>query len=164
VTLEPRLHKERVDFSHNYTLIRIKCPECLRTIKGGNHVKVFKNLAGLWRHIKLEHGEISNCKFNTSQIKEVLKHIALAIEWGMIADTTSGTKSAPTGTLSWSASVSGGSFSSGTCTLSATSSSQSSCQVTYTTQSTTGSVTITAKYLGDSTHKNSSGKSALTVT
>ena len=83
MTLEPSLHKQRVDFSHNYTIIRIKCPECFRTIKGKNHVRIYKNLSGLWRHIKLEHGEISNLEFNTNLIRDVLKHIALAIEWGM---------------------------------------------------------------------------------
>lgn len=83
MTLELSLDKQRVDFSHNYTKIRIKCPECIRTIKGQNHVKVYKNLAGLWRHIKLEHGEISNLEFNTNLIKEILKHISLAIKFGM---------------------------------------------------------------------------------
>jgi hypothetical protein len=80
-----------------------------------------------------------------------------------LTDTSGGTKSAPTGTVSWTASVSGGNFNSGTCALVATSSSQSKCSVTYAPLAA-GSLTITAKYLGDSTHKTSSGKSALTVT
>jgi len=84
--LEPSLHKERVDFAHNYTKIRIKCPECVKTIKGGNHVRVYKSLAGLWRHIKLEHGEISNLQFNISVIKEVLKNISRAVEWGILVE------------------------------------------------------------------------------
>ena len=82
-----------------------------------------------------------------------------------VTDTTSsGTKTAPTGTVSWAASLSGGSFSSGTCTLAPISSSQSSCQVTYTAPSTTGIVTITGSYVGDSSHAKSSSKSTLTVT
>lgn len=88
MTLEPSLHKQRGDFSHNYKKIRIKCPECIRIIKGRNHVKAYKNLAGLWRHIKLEHGDISNLEFNTHQIKEILRHIAQAIELGMLSNTS----------------------------------------------------------------------------
>lgn len=87
MTLEPSLHKQRGDFSHNYKKIRIKCPECIRTIKGRNHVKVYKNLAGLWRHIRHEHGEIVNSVFNIKQIREVLTSIAIAIEWGMLSDS-----------------------------------------------------------------------------
>ncbi len=84
--LEPSLHKQCEDFSHNYTPIRIKCPECMRTIKGSNHVKIYKNMPGLWRHIKLEHGEISNLEFNTLLIREVLKNISIAIHLGMISN------------------------------------------------------------------------------
>lgn len=87
MTLEPSLHKQRGDFSHNYKKIRIKCPECIRTIKGRNHVKVYKNLAGIWRHIRHEHGEIVNSVFNTNQIRDVLRSIAIAIEWGMLSDS-----------------------------------------------------------------------------
>lgn len=86
MTLAPSLHKERVDFSHNYAKIRIKCPECIRTVKGSNHVRVYDNIPGLWRHIKQEHGEISNLQLTTDVIKEVLKNIALAIEWRMLPD------------------------------------------------------------------------------
>jgi hypothetical protein len=81
-----------------------------------------------------------------------------------ITDTSSGTKSAPTGTASWKASVTGGTFSSGTCTLAPISSSQSSCQVTYNAPTTAGTVTITGTYGGDSTHAKGSGKATLTVT
>lgn len=86
MTLEPSLHKERVDFSHNYTKIRIKCPECIRTIKGVNHVRVYDNIPGLWRHIRQDHGEISNLQLTTDRIKEVLKNIVLAIEWRILPD------------------------------------------------------------------------------
>jgi len=44
---------------------------------------VFKNLAGLSWHIKTEHREISNLKFNTDEIKEVLENLSKAINWGM---------------------------------------------------------------------------------
>lgn len=90
MTLEPSLDKHRGDFTHNYTKIRLKCPECVRIIKGGNHVKVHKNLAGLWRHIKTIHGNISNSKFNTEMIKEVLMYIAKALEWGILPDAIKG--------------------------------------------------------------------------
>src|SRR3989454_1983031 len=80
-----------------------------------------------------------------------------------VSDTSSGTKTAPTGTVAWSDGGAGGSFSNGgTCTLS-TGSSQSQCNVTYTASSTAGSVIITGRYSGDSAHTASSGASALTV-
>ncbi len=81
-----------------------------------------------------------------------------------VADASAGSPSFPSGTVTWSASVSGGSFSSTTCTLVAISSTQSQCTVTYTAPTTAGTVIITAKYNGDSTHKTSSGTSQLTVT
>jgi hypothetical protein len=80
-----------------------------------------------------------------------------------ITDTSTGTKSAPTGTVSWKASVLGGHFSSVMCTLAPISSSQSTCSATYIAPSAAGPVTISAKYVGDSTHSTSSGTSALTV-
>jgi YVTN family beta-propeller protein len=81
-----------------------------------------------------------------------------------VTDTTSsGTPSAPSGTVSWTATLSGGSFSSISCTLAPISSSQSQCSVTYTAPLKAGSDTITGSYGGDSTHDKSSGKSPLTV-
>ena len=81
-----------------------------------------------------------------------------------VSDTTSsGTKIAPTGSVSWKANVLGGSFSSGTCTLTAISSSQSSCQIKYTAPTVAVTVTITGTYSGDSTHTNSDGKAKLAV-
>jgi hypothetical protein len=65
--------------------------------------------------------------------------------------------------VTWTASVSGGKLSSTTCTLTAISSTQSQCSVTYTAPSKTGTVTITATYNGDSSHNTSSGTSKLTV-
>jgi len=81
-----------------------------------------------------------------------------------VTDKSLGTPGAPKGTVTWTASVSGGSFTSTTCTLSAISSTQSQCSVTYTAPSKAGAVTITAKYGGDSAHLTSSGTSKLTVT
>ena len=79
------LDKHR-DFAHNYTRIRLRCPECVRTTKGKNHVKLFRNLAGLWWHFKNEHGIITNSLFSTESLKEVLRNIAKALELGMFAD------------------------------------------------------------------------------
>jgi len=72
------------DFSHNYHLIRIKCPECVRTIKGKNHIRIHKSLSSFWWHFKTEHSEISNSQFNTDQIIEILKKISKAIHFGML--------------------------------------------------------------------------------
>src|SRR3989442_1026887 len=81
-----------------------------------------------------------------------------------IVDTSSGTKSIPTGTVSWSDGGAGGNFSSNSCTLVqySTSTSTSVCGVSYTTPNG-GPVTITGSYSGDSIHKASSGKLTLTV-
>ncbi len=81
-----------------------------------------------------------------------------------VTDKSAGTSKAPTGTVTWTASSAGGSFTSATCTLTAISATQSQCSVTYTTPSTAGVVTITAKYGGDPSHVLSSGTSKLTVT
>ena len=83
MTLDPSLDKQCVDFAHNYTKIRVRCPECYRTIKGKNHVRVFKNLAGLWWHFKTEHGQVSNSEFRTDDVKDVLENITKAQWWGM---------------------------------------------------------------------------------
>ena len=83
-----------------------------------------------------------------------------------IVDTSSGTKSIPTGTVSWSDGGAGGSFNATSCTLVqyGTSTSKSICAIIYTPPANTGTVTITGTYSGDSTHKTSSGTSTLTVT
>jgi len=73
------------DFAHNYIRILIKCPECVRIIKGMNHVKNQKNSAGLWRHIKTEHRTISNTQFNMAEIIEILKAISKALNLGLSA-------------------------------------------------------------------------------
>src|SRR2546428_157285 len=81
-----------------------------------------------------------------------------------VLDSSSGTKSIPTGTVSWSDGGAGGTFTSTACTLAqfGTSTSTSICAVTY-TPANTGSATITGTYSGDSSHQISSGTSALTV-
>jgi trimeric autotransporter adhesin len=82
-----------------------------------------------------------------------------------VADTSPGTKTAPTGTISWSDGGAGGTFSpSPSCTLAPVPSTtgKSACTVSY-TPSVTGSITMTATYSGDSTHNGSSGTSTLTV-
>ena len=81
-----------------------------------------------------------------------------------VTDTSLGTKSAPTGKISWSASKPGGSFSAGICTLVPITKSQSRCSVTYTASSIAGSLIITSLYDGDGTHATSIAKSTLTVT
>ncbi len=73
-----------------------------------------------------------------------------------VNDPGTGTKILPTGTVTWSDGGKGGKFSSSSCTLAIYSSSESICSVTY-TRSTTGSVTITGTYGGDSAHAGSFG-------
>ncbi len=85
MTVDSSLDKHRVDFAHNYTNFRIKCPECFRVIKGKNHVRVFKNISGVWWHFKNEHGIISNTQFTTDDIKEALRWITKAQSWGIIS-------------------------------------------------------------------------------
>src|SRR5438094_4195814 len=82
-----------------------------------------------------------------------------------VLDSNSTTKTIPSGTVSWSDSGSGGSFNATSCTLSqySTSTSTSTCAIIYTPPAKTGVVTINGTYSGDSTHKTSFGKSALTV-
>ena len=72
------------DYAHNRNPIRMKCPECIRTIKGKNHIRVHDNLSSFWWHFKTEHGEISNSQFNTDEIIEISKKISKAIHLGML--------------------------------------------------------------------------------
>jgi len=71
------------NFAHNYIRILIKCPECVRIIKGMNHVKNQKNLAALLWHIRTEHKTISNTQFNMAEIIEILKAISKALNLGL---------------------------------------------------------------------------------
>ena len=83
-----------------------------------------------------------------------------------INDTGAGTKSVPTGTVSFT-SNSAGTFSNpgNSCSLGATENpGQASCQVTYTPTSLgSGSHAITAAYGGDSSHTQSSGNASLPI-
>ena len=76
-----------------------------------------------------------------------------------VFDSNSGTKSIPTGTVSWADGGAGGSFGSPSCTLSqfGTSISTSICTISYTPPTNAGPVSITGTYSGDSTHSTSSG-------
>jgi len=76
----------------------------------------------------------------------------------VVTDTSAGTPTTPTGTLTWGDGGAGGSFSGSTCALSS-----GQCSVVYTAPSASGSVTIRASYSGDSTHASGSGTSSLTV-
>ena len=80
-----------------------------------------------------------------------------------VSDTGSGTKSPPTGTVSWGDGGAGGSFSGATCTLSSLTGTSRKCTVVYTSSSSLGSVIVTATYLGDATHSGSSGTASLSV-
>lgn len=79
-----------------------------------------------------------------------------------VTDTGTGVLSYPTGTVTWSDGGEGGAFTSTSCTLSESTSSSSTCLVTYTPFSS-GTVTITATYGSDTSHLGSSGTSSLTV-
>ncbi len=71
----------------------------------------------------------------------------------------SNAQSVPTGTISWSDGGAGGTFSTSSCTLSS-----NACQTAYTPSTNSpSSITITASYGGDTTHKTSSGTSSLSV-
>ncbi|TLX93401.1 MAG: hypothetical protein E6K91_08685 [Thaumarchaeota archaeon] len=75
-----------------------------------------------------------------------------------VADTSS-SSSIPTGIVSWSDGSSGGTFSQVSCTLSS-----GSCNTVYIpSTSATGSITITARYQGDSTHLTASNISTITL-
>jgi hypothetical protein len=79
-------------------------------------------------------------------------------------DTASSGATTPTGTVAFTSSASGGSFSATSCTLApAATSGQASCSVSYTPQQT-GSATIAGSYGGDSGHAASSGQTTLTAT
>src|SRR5207247_334213 len=77
---------------------------------------------------------------------------------------TSGTPSAPAGTVSFARSGAGaGSFSAPSCTLSPVDSTSSSCFVDYTPSAGSGIHTVTATYVPTSAHKASAGNANITV-
>ena len=78
---------------------------------------------------------------------------------------TSATPSSPTGTVTFSSNRPGRFTPSRTCNLRSISSSSSSCSVIYTPSlGTEGTHTITAGYSGDSTHRQSTGYTTISVT
>jgi len=82
-----KLDKELLYFTQNNTPIRLYCSECVRT-KILRHCRIFKNLPGLWWHIKQDHGYFSNLLFDTDAIAAVLNAVSKAIEWGIIPTPT----------------------------------------------------------------------------
>jgi hypothetical protein len=84
----------------------------------------------------------------------------------VVTDTSGGSNSFPSGLVAFSASVPGGSFGSLTCSLVQLNTYKSQCTVTYTAPNTSSRITITisAKYGGDSSHLSSTGSKSLTVT
>ena len=72
------------DFAHNYTKIRVKCPECVMTMKVTRHCKVYHNLSGLWWHFKREHGYFANKNYDTNEFCNILKNVSKAVNLGMI--------------------------------------------------------------------------------
>jgi len=81
----------------------------------------------------------------------------------VVTDMASGTKSAPTGSVSFSSSGAG-SFSSSSCLLTPTGTTgTASCSVLF-TSTKAGTQTISASYSGDTTHSASTGSTTVTVT
>ena len=72
------------DFAHNYTEIRIKCPECIMSKKIKRHCKVFHNTSGLWWHFRREHKNIGSRYFENNEFCEILRNISKAVNIGMI--------------------------------------------------------------------------------
>ncbi len=79
-----------------------------------------------------------------------------------VVDSSSGPKVLPTGLVKWDDGGAGGTFSSGSCTLTPLTS-ISTFAIVYTSPSIAGTVTITASYAGDGNLNPSSGTSILTV-
>ncbi len=84
MSYEDPLDKDRLFFTQNNSLIRVKCPECLRVIKNPRQTPVFKKLPALWWHFKRDHGEVSNLLFTTKDIQEVLNGLSKAIDLGIL--------------------------------------------------------------------------------
>jgi hypothetical protein len=80
-----------------------------------------------------------------------------------VSDSAPGTKSAPTGTVRWSAESTYGVFSKTTCTLARRDGGRR-CGVTFTTRrKVRGKISLTATYLGDANHRRSSRTAWLKV-
>jgi len=85
---EDIIDKDRLFFTQNYKPIRLRCPECVRITKILRHCRIFKNLPGLWWHIKRDHGYFSNLLFDTDAVVAILNAISKAKEWGIIPEPT----------------------------------------------------------------------------
>jgi len=72
------------DFAHNYTKIRIKCPECIMAKKVTRHCKVYHNLSGLWWHFRREHKSVGSRHFDTNEFCNILRNVSKAVNLGMI--------------------------------------------------------------------------------
>jgi len=81
-----RIDKDRLFFTQNNKPMRLRCPECVRTMKSPRHCRIFKNLPALWWHIKRGHGYISNLLFTTEGIVEILNAISKAKDFGIIPE------------------------------------------------------------------------------
>jgi Bacterial Ig-like domain (group 1)/Bacterial Ig-like domain (group 3)/Calx-beta domain len=82
-----------------------------------------------------------------------------------VTDSSGGTKSTPTGSVSWSSDGAGDFSSGGSPTTSCTLNASGSCSVTYTpTAVGSGSHTVTGSYDGDAKHLTSSGSDTVSVT
>jgi len=88
LSYDDSLDKDRLYFTQNYKPIRLRCPECVRTTKILRHCRIFKNLPGLWWHIKRDHGYFSNLLFDTDAVVAILNAVSKAKEWGIIPEPT----------------------------------------------------------------------------
>jgi len=77
-----RKPRSKEDFTHNYAPIRIRCPICFQNITPVRIVSFHKNLPSLWWHLK--HDCFYPSQEKLSEIKEILKKISKALDWGML--------------------------------------------------------------------------------
>jgi len=84
MTYPKPLHKDRVAYcSQNYTKTRLQCPVCLLT-RIPRKCKIYKNLAGLWWHLKQDHKDFVFSQFSSDDVLDVLNNVTKAINWGII--------------------------------------------------------------------------------
>lgn len=131
------------------------------TASGGTKITINATYSGDSAH-QVSSGKslLTVLRATSTQISQTqgVKTSSAQLFTALVMDTSSGTKSAPTGIISWKSNVTGGTFNSTSCTLSPVSSSSSQCGVTYTLPSTLVSFAITGTYSGDNSHLTSSGK------
>ena len=70
--------------SQNYDFIKLKCPICLLDTIPRN-CRIYKNLAGLWWHIKQNHDGFVCSEYDVNDILDVLNSLDRAIKWGIVA-------------------------------------------------------------------------------